>query len=81
MEHPHRCVYCSERWFCYEDCPLAGAAVCEGCRKKLLEAPDTPLRVIPLEDRRDSWVFDRLIEYDGERVRRELRRWGRPQPE
>lgn len=72
MEHPHRCVYCSERWFCYEDCPLAGASVCEKCRDKLTE--DTPLRVIPLLDRRDSWVFDRLIEHDAERLRHELRR-------
>jgi hypothetical protein len=74
MEHRHHCVYCSDRWFCYEDCPLAGASVCESCRGKLRDAPETPLRVIPLRDRRDSWVFDRLIEHEGERVRRELRR-------
>ena len=81
MEHPHRCVYCSEHWFCYEDCPLAGASVCAACREKLREAPeDTPLRVIPLLDRRDSWVFDRLIEYDAERVRHEIRRRRRGQP-
>jgi hypothetical protein len=75
MEHPHRCVYCSDRWFCYEECPLPGASVCESCREKLLQAPeDTPLRVIPIQDRHDSWIFDRLIEHDGERVRNELRR-------
>jgi hypothetical protein len=31
-----------------------------------------------LRDRRDSWVFDRLTEYDAERIRRSLRRY-RPQ--
>ena len=74
MEHPHRCVYCRDRWLCYDDCPLAGASVCANCRERLRTCPDTPLRVIPLQDRRDGWVFDRLIEYDAERMRRELRR-------
>ena len=74
MEHRHRCVYCSDHWFCYEDCPLPGASVCANCRERLREAPDTPLRVIPLQDPRDGWVFDRLIEHDAERLRRELRR-------
>jgi hypothetical protein len=78
MEHPHRCVYCHTAWSCYEDCPFAGASVCERCRDKLCESPDMPLRVIPLRDRRDSWVFDRLTEYDAERIRQSLRR-DRPQ--
>ena len=78
VEHPHRCVYCANVWFCHEDCPLAGPSVCAECHEKLLVAPpETPLRVIALE--RGSRVLDCLAEYDAARITRQLKRRDRPQ--
>ena len=76
MEHPHRCVYCSSEWFCYEDCPLAGPSACDQCREKLRRSPEIPRRVIALSE--GSQVLDRLAEREAERLRQRLRR--RPEP-
>jgi hypothetical protein len=70
VEHRHRCVYCHTLWFCYEDCPLAGASACVDCREKLARSPDIPRRVIALE--RGSPVLDRLAEREAERIRRSI---------
>jgi hypothetical protein len=68
MEHPHRCVYCSAAWLCYDDCPLPGPTACEDCRDKINRSPGTPRRVIPLSA--GSGVLDRLAKHEAERLRR-----------
>jgi len=70
MEHRHTCVYCRADWWCYEGCPLDGASVCDECRGKLLDSPETPRRVVALDGR--SNVLSRLAEYDAARIREEL---------
>ena len=75
MEHRHGCVYCTTLWFCHEDCPLDGPSVCEDCRAKLLDVPETPHRVVPLGPR----VLARLAQYDADRIRQALSRRQRPQ--
>jgi hypothetical protein len=71
VEHSHHCLYCHTRWFCHEDCVLAGPSVCEPCRDKLQVSPDTPRRVVALSD---PQVVDRLIQQETERLRGRLRR-------
>ena len=68
MEHPHRCVYCSAAWSCYDDCPLPGPSACEACRERIKGSPDIPRRVIPLTA--DSEVLDALAKHEAERLRR-----------
>jgi hypothetical protein len=75
VEHPHRCVYCNADWFCFDDCPLAGPAVCDRCREKVRGSPDMPIRVVPLHDRA---VMDHLARHEGERLREAL--WRRRPP-
>jgi hypothetical protein len=68
MEHPHRCVYCSAAWFCYDDCPLPGPSACEPCRERIKGSSGAPRRVIPL--RAGSQVLDALAKQEAERLRR-----------
>jgi hypothetical protein len=70
VEHSHHCLYCYTRWFCHEDCVLAGPSVCEPCRDKLRGSPDMPRRVIALSD---PQVVDRLVQRETERLRGRLR--------
>jgi hypothetical protein len=70
VEHQHRCVYCRALWFCYDDCPVTGAA-CEACCEKIRRSPDMARRVIPLA--RGDRVLDRLTEHVAEQLRQRLR--------
>jgi hypothetical protein len=65
-------VYCRLLWFCHEDCPLAGPSACADCREKVRRSPDTPRRVIMLQD--GSRVLESLAEREAERIRELIRR-------
>jgi hypothetical protein len=51
---------------------MVGLSACRECREKIQRAPDTPRRVIALQE--GSRVLGRLAEREAERIRRLIQR-------